>query len=122
MDEKRVARLEVELENLKPQVRECLEVSRVLTELKIITENQVRHSEKMDTLISEQSKTLVKQGEVLVAVHEQMKQNNEDINELKSEMNAIKSEDTISTSEIVRYVLFGGIGALVSYVSTLLLK
>ena len=122
MDEKRVAKLEVELEALKPQIRECLEVTKVLTELKVIVKQQVKHSEKMDTLICEQSKTLVKQGEVLVAVHEQMQQNNEDIKELKSEINALKGESTIMTSELVRYVLFGGLGALVTYVSSLILK
>lgn len=121
MADDRLTRVENDLRHLRKKVDNLDNLHLVLTELKTITKYQVEKSDKLDTLVEEQGKTLIEQGKLLVSIHEKMdsyEKHNELIDkkleDIEENAEEIKSSNSIATGEVYKYVMFAIIGYTLS--------
>lgn len=91
-EERRIERLEKEIDLIKSKLDDLTDMKMILTELKVITEHQVKRSDKLEKMVEELTHR--------VGSESQNNQNN----------------NSIPISEIVKYTLFAILGIVIAYV------
>lgn len=107
-DDSKITQLEKELGYLRNKIENLTDMKLILTELKTISEYQVKRSDKLETMVEELSKTTV-------AIAKEVQNNKEEIDSINTQVSNITDRESIGSSEIVKYVLFAVLGILVSY-------
>lgn len=91
-EERRIERLEKEIDLIKSKLDDLTDMKMILTELKVITEHQVKRSDKLEKMVEELT------------------------HRVGSESQTIQSSNSIPISEIVKYTLFAILGIVIAYV------
>lgn len=107
-EQDKISQLERELGYLRNKVDDLTDMKLILTELKTISEYQVKRSDKLETMVQELSKTTV-------TIAKEVQSNKDDINCINEELSTITEKNSIWSSEITKYVLFAILGMAVSY-------
>ena len=107
-DDSKITQLEKELGYLRNKIENLTDMKLILTELKTISEYQVKRSDKLETMVEELSKTTV-------AIAKEVQNNKEEIDSINTQVSNITDKNNIGSSEIIKYVLFAVLGILVSY-------
>lgn len=107
-DDSKLTQLENEVGYLRNRLDNLTDMKLILTELKTISEYQVKRSDKLETMVEELSKTTV-------AIAKEVQNNKEEIDSINTQVSNITDKNNIGSSEIIKYVLFAVLGILVSY-------
>ena len=108
-EQDKISQIERELGYLRDKVDDLTDMKLILTELKTISEYQVKRSDKLENMVQELSKTTV-------TIAKEVQSNKDDILHLDSELSNITDKSSIWSSEITKYVLFAILGIAVSYI------
>ena len=105
----KINQLEKDLTYLRNRMDDLSDMKLILTELKTISEYQVKRSDKLENMVEELSKTVV-------AIAKEVQSNKDDITDISEELCSITEKSSIWSNDVVKYVLFAVLGIAISYV------
>lgn len=106
-DNDRISQLERDLSYFRNRLDDLSDMKLILTELKTISEYQVKRSDKLERMVEELSKTTV-------TIAKEVQSNKDDIVNINDEISNMTDKNSIWSSEIVKYVLFAILGIAIS--------
>lgn len=109
VEQDKISQLEKDLTYLRNRLDDLSDMKLILTELKTISEYQVKRSDKLESMVEELSKTTV-------TIAKEVQSNKDDITDINAELSSITDKSSIWSSEITKYVLFAILGIAISYI------
>ena len=109
IEQDKISQFERELSYLRNKLDDLTDMKLILTELKTISEYQVKRSDKLENMVQELSRTTV-------TIAKEVQSNKDNINSINTELSSITDKSSIWSSEITRYVLFAILGIAISYI------
>ena len=106
-DNDRISQLERDLSYFRNRLDDLSDMKLILTELKTISEYQVKRSDKLERMVEELSKTTV-------TIAKEVQSNKDDLVNINDEISNMTDKNSIWSSEIVKYVLFAILGIAIS--------